>query len=1067
MSKRQPLEVPNKKCGFEKLEDRRVFSGQSVAAIAVNTEVLLPEYAPELTQQVETTSDSTRSASQLSGADQVEQQYGFTGSGQTVAVIDSGIAWDHYALGGGYGENHRVVGGWDFAENDANPYDDGGAGYHGTHVTGIIGSSDPKYRGVSSGVDLVGLRVFDDSGGGNLEWVEQALQWVHEHKDDFENPITTVNLSLGTDWNADTVPNWATLEDEFAQLELDGIFVSVAAGNAFEDYNTAGLSYPAVSDHVVPVASHDAQGRMSDFSQRDHGVLVADGESIKSTVPDHLYGGTKTGQFAGSTGTSMASPIVAGASTLVRQAMEFMGHENINQDAIYDLFKQTADSLYDSVTGQTYHRLNLQAAIDSIVTDQHSDDIQSATNIGALEQGDLIRGTIGKLTDVDAFKFQASQTGRVTFDIQSSDDLLPNFQLHGGEVSVDGTRVSFDVVQGQTYEFTMQTSDGSGHYEISTHIVAGTSATQWGSVEQTVRTDIQIQGQETFQFSASRSGIMTLITQNADNGIQLKLYNQQMVELEATSDANGQIRFDLAAQQGQTFYLKAVGQGDFDVSLSNLVSLNNGNLEIHGTDSNDLIEVNASSQFEVQINSVNYRFNRDTVDSISVDTGAGADQLKVHLDDSDDQVSMGVQTVSIRSEQFSMTAQNTELNTIHSGGGQDRLRLTDSAGDDTFANQGQVASMISQGMANHGVGFNFVQAVSSAGNDTATLSGSEGNDKLVSKDGRVTLRSDSSTIVTRNFDQVTAQGNGGYDTSNLYDSAADDQFILRPSFAYGNTADGEVWANGFERVNAFASDGNDTIAFFDSQGDDRFHQHGNTSRLSNANHINLARGFDVVTVTSVGGNDLAQIYGTAASDTVRMDDTAVSLASGTFSLNVQGFERSNVLAGAGGNDVAFLTGTDGNDRIYADASAATFRTADGTTNRAVGFDKYHIDGKGGVDKAILIGSSGTDKLVANSVTTILDTNQVTFMLESFENQKFDGKAGFDVVVLSEFDEDDTLIGHGKSLQAEIDNTQISADNFSFLDAATDLVARYDMQAADYLFMLDGDWDETDFDSISQ
>ena len=123
------------------------------------------------------------------GADYVEQQYGFDGTGQTVAVIDSGIAWDHAALGGAYGEGARVVGGWDFAENDSNPYDDGGAGYHGTHVSGIIGSTDELHRGVSSGVDLVGLRVFNDSGGGDLDWVEQALQWVHEHKDDFENPI--------------------------------------------------------------------------------------------------------------------------------------------------------------------------------------------------------------------------------------------------------------------------------------------------------------------------------------------------------------------------------------------------------------------------------------------------------------------------------------------------------------------------------------------------------------------------------------------------------------------------------------------------------------------------------------------------------------------------------------------------------------------------------------------------------------------------------------------------------------------------------------------------------------
>src|SRR5436309_167939 len=66
--------------------------------------------------------------------------YGLTGVGQTVAVIDTGVAYDHPALGGGFGAKYHVVGGWDFAENDANPYDDGPGGGHGTHVSGIIGS---------------------------------------------------------------------------------------------------------------------------------------------------------------------------------------------------------------------------------------------------------------------------------------------------------------------------------------------------------------------------------------------------------------------------------------------------------------------------------------------------------------------------------------------------------------------------------------------------------------------------------------------------------------------------------------------------------------------------------------------------------------------------------------------------------------------------------------------------------------------------------------------------------------------------------------------------------------
>ena len=136
--------------------------------------------------------------------------FGLSGSRQTVAIIDSGVAYDHIALGGGLGKAYRVVGGWDFAENDANPYDDGPAGFHGTHVAGIVGAQDSRYAGVASDVDLVALRVFDDQGMGQFTWVESALKWVHQNRNAFQNPITTVNLSLGTDRNANTLPNWAT-----------------------------------------------------------------------------------------------------------------------------------------------------------------------------------------------------------------------------------------------------------------------------------------------------------------------------------------------------------------------------------------------------------------------------------------------------------------------------------------------------------------------------------------------------------------------------------------------------------------------------------------------------------------------------------------------------------------------------------------------------------------------------------------------------------------------------------------------------------------------------------------
>lgn len=328
------------------------------------------------------------SDSLLDQAARIGAATGLDGYGQTIAVIDSGIAYDHYAFGengggGGFGPGYRVVGGWDFAENDADPYDDAPSGYHGSHVAGLVGGmadtiEGDTFRGVAPGADLVALRVFDDAGNGNLAWIESSLQWIYENQDSFEFPITTVNLSLGTeltDANRDYA--YGMLEDELQLLHESDILVFAAAGNGQTSLSSEAddLMYPASSSWVSAVGSVDTNGNLSGFSQRADDLFVAEGERLQSSVPEHVQGyDGYVNDYTSLSGTSMASPQVAAASALVRQAMQQAGIEATSESILQRLDETSAEHT-DPDTGITYRSLDLEAAVDFGTSDAEGEPI--------------------------------------------------------------------------------------------------------------------------------------------------------------------------------------------------------------------------------------------------------------------------------------------------------------------------------------------------------------------------------------------------------------------------------------------------------------------------------------------------------------------------------------------------------------------------------------------------------------------------------------------------------------------------------------------------------------------
>jgi len=918
---------------IELLEDRRVMSADPIGGMlggliqqhSLDTAPSLVHHAsPDadfwidswserdldvLAGDIEQTLASAHGSTGLTG---VRNDYGFTGAGQTVAVIDSGIAWNHTGLGGGLGANYRVVGGWDFTENDANPYDDGPWGSHGTHVAGIVGAdaAGTNNDGVAPGVDLVGLRVFDDAGAGYFSWVESALQWVHQNRNAFENPITAVNLSLGTSWNSNTIPSWTTLEDEFAELKADGIFVAVSAGNSFSTYNTPGLSYPAASPYVVPVMSVMDNGSLSSFSQRHMRAIGAPGQYITSTVPD--YAGNNNGindDYASYSGTSMASPYIAGASVLLREAMQFVGYANITQDTIYDHMMATATAFLDSATGQTYKRINLTNAFNALMpTDEYGSTAVAAQNLGTLSGESEISGLIGKLSDSDFFRFTAAATGTVTFTATTTHGLAPVWSATGGTVSGSrGESYTFDVAAGQSYTIGLSTSGGIGYYDLAVEAESSFTYTDWGAVTQSQTNNDSNAGESWYRITASRTGYLTTeaLFATAGGHVELAIYdsNLQLLTNGATNAAGE--RADLWATAGDSYFVCVVGtNADVDFRLTNLVSLSGATLSVAGTSAADAFTYAVdTAQHTVSVNGTAYQFNKAAVSTINFAGDAGSDSITMTGSTGAETAILRVGEASITGLGFTALSSGVENVTLISGGGADVVNVYDSAGDDQYRAFADRVAISGTGFVNEAVGFRQTYAYASTGNDTAWAYDSAGDDLFRQWSTHFVFSGQRFYNYARGFDESYAYAGKGFDRAILYDSAGDDLFR---SWSDHHVFSGDGFYNyirAFDDVQAYASQGYDRAIFYDSAGDDLFRSWTDRAQMSGAGYFSYGRNFDNVQAYATLGNDRADFFDSSGDDLFRAwHDRAHITGVGYFNY-AKGFD-SNYAYASTGNDRA-------------------------------------------------------------------------------------------------------------------------------------------------------------------
>ncbi|MDA0657361.1 MAG: S8 family serine peptidase [Planctomycetota bacterium] len=244
---------------------------------------------------------------------------GYSGQGVVVAVVDSGVDWNHPDLQGAIWTNPGEIAGdgidndrngyvddtrgWDFANGDNNPMDENG---HGTHVAGTIvaARNDIGATGVAYQADVMPVRVLGANGSGTDFAVAQGIRYS------VDNGADIINLSLGS------ASYSSYLTDALSYAASKNVLVVAAAGNEAATKPSYPARFSNQWTNIISVGAYDRTSVSAPFSNAVGNVgavqVSVPGVDIFSTLPKGRYGRLS--------GTSMAAPHVAGLAALALSA---------------------------------------------------------------------------------------------------------------------------------------------------------------------------------------------------------------------------------------------------------------------------------------------------------------------------------------------------------------------------------------------------------------------------------------------------------------------------------------------------------------------------------------------------------------------------------------------------------------------------------------------------------------------------------------------------------------------------------------------------------------------------
>ncbi len=274
-----------------------------------------------------------------------------TGSNISIAIIDTGVDYNHPDLVDAY------VGGYNFINENIPPLDDNG---HGTHCASIAlgrgNASGSTYVGVAPSAKLYAYKVVDDTGSGF--WSDSIAAMEQAVIDD----VDIISMSFGTDGAGDPDDALSEAADNAVKA---GVTVVAAAGNSGPNDGT--VSSPGVAHRVICVGSStknddvyltSSRGPVSDGTVKPD--LVAPGVSIVAARADGTSIGTVVNEYyTRLSGTSMATPHVAGAVALIKQM-----HPNWSAVEIKMALRNNAVDVGEDIYTQGYGRLDVLNSVN-------------------------------------------------------------------------------------------------------------------------------------------------------------------------------------------------------------------------------------------------------------------------------------------------------------------------------------------------------------------------------------------------------------------------------------------------------------------------------------------------------------------------------------------------------------------------------------------------------------------------------------------------------------------------------------------------------------------------------